>query len=256
MGHMKRTHDLQGNRLPSQKYETTAQKEQNMEEYEKIMANGIAGAGAGQAPSQAEPVDLPESAAKPYVCQKCHGKGVIIDNMLSGSTKPCPECNMLGTTIDDDFDWEGDVDGNVSIDSMIPINDATVRAPIPWELRDSPKPADLQPGGIIHSPAPPPTPDGYLGGGLPSPTQAVKKHLAEGGAADVKTVEDVWRKAREAIQAASGQFGLGEPGKAMTATEVMERKRQAEKKLAHGRNYGMNKFSGNPFDCLILDEKD
>lgn len=162
---------------------------------------------------------------------------------------------MLGTTCDDDFDWEGDADGNVSIDSMIPINDATVRAPIPWELRDSPKPADLQPGGIIHSPAPPPTPDGYFGG-LPTPTEAVKRHLSSGGAQDTATIEKVWREARKAISDAMGvnQDYLKEVHQ--TATEVMEQKRQAEKKLAHGRAYGMNKFSGNPFDCLILDEKD
>lgn len=191
-----------------------------MEEYEKIMANGVAGAAAqNEAAKQAEPVPTEPT----YVCQKCHGKGVIIDNMLSGSTKPCPDCQMLGTTCDDDFDWEGDVDGNVSIDSMMPMP---------------------EPGGIISHPMPIPW---ELRPPLPTPTEAVKRHLSSGGAKDTATIKKVWAEAQKAIADATGvqQDYLGDPSAPMTATEVLAKQREtefnarAEKIREHAKAYGM-----------------
>ena len=98
------------------------------------MAEGLCppGAAAEQVAGSNDPQCAPAQAqAKPHLreyCPHCNGKGVIVDNMLQGTTKPCPVCQAT-------VEWTGEMisvgncadamiydepDGNVSIDSAMP----------------------------------------------------------------------------------------------------------------------------------------
>lgn len=235
----KRTHDLQGKRLPN-KFDTTADLQDQIEADTQACQNASAPAGEAEC--------VPAQPHLREYCPHCNGKGVVIDNMLQGTTKPCPVCKLYGYNgkpeMDDDPWGEcdpidepdcNDANGNVSIDSMIPLPD---------------------PGGII-SPAPP-VPDGYFIKRPLSPTEAVKKWVRDGGASDLPTVTKIWRQAQEAIRAREkgiNQEYVGDPpARAMTATEVMEKQRYAEKKLAHGQAYGLGKVKLNNYiDDRIVD---
>lgn len=222
----KRTHDLQGKRLPN-KFDTTADLQDQIEADTQACQNASAPAGEAEC--------VPAQPHLREYCPHCNGKGVVIDNMLQGTTKPCPVCKLYGYNgkpeMEDDPWGEcdpidepncNDANGNVSIDSMMPLP---------------------EPGGIMHSPAPP-VPDGYFIKRLISPTEAVKKWVSEGGASDIKTVTKIWREAQEAIRARdkgiTQEYVGDNPGRAMTATEVMEKQRHYEQKLRdHAKNYGM-----------------
>lgn len=172
-----------------------------------------------------DPEPVPAVPHLKAYCPHCNGKGVIIDNMLQGTTKPCPVCKLYGYNGKSELeDFTVDAYGNIvtdqdlceqSIDSQMPLDDPSGMmdpgaAPPPF-----PTPADLQPSGIMRR--------------LPTPTEAVKQWVHAGGSQELEVVKKIWAQAQEAIRRQNAIPTDFDSESHQTATEVLEKQREAEK---------------------------
>lgn len=191
MGINHRKLDNQGRPLKNP-YETTAEAEDRLA---KNMAAGTcvqppaAAEQCGSAPVQAQ--------KKSHTCPQCRGFGHIVDDIVNGTTKPCPTCTA---------EWEYVATPHDDCVDACSIN----AQPAPTGIADKVREAKgLSNAVVVH------TPSGEL-------NDYELRKLVEQAKAEIMRTSGLDQKA------------LGQPGQAMTATEVMAKKREMEKNQIRG----------------------